>query len=185
MKRDSFVFYKSWLNVIKDLPKDVQLEIYHAIMEYAINGNLVELKPMAKVAFAFIKQDIDRDTEKYISIVERNRENGKKGGRPKTQKTQVVIEKPKKADNDNNNSNNNGDFSNAVLTNPQYLEVTAMQLKTNTDTIKHYLSKFDKHLIQIGEVKQTEREFKQHFTYWLNKQEIKTIVPPKARPRYV
>ncbi len=83
MAKDSFVFYKSWNNVISGLPTDVQLEIYHAITEYAINGNLVELKPLAKVAFAFIKQDIDRDTEKYMSKANANRENGKKGGAPK------------------------------------------------------------------------------------------------------
>lgn len=79
MKRDSFVFYKSWLNVISGLPADVQLEIYQATMEYAINGNLTELKPMAKVAFAFIKQDIDRAFEKYDDIQNSRSEAGQMG----------------------------------------------------------------------------------------------------------
>lgn len=44
---------------------------------------------------------IDREKEKAEAIAERNRNNGKLGGRPKaetqiTQKTQVVFEKPKK-----------------------------------------------------------------------------------------
>ena len=107
MERETFVFYKDWLNVIRDLPSEVQLEVYQAITEYAIYGNLIELKPLAKVAFGFVKQTIDRDTQKYISIKEKRKEAGAKGGRPlKTneleeskdkQKKQLVFEKSKKS----------------------------------------------------------------------------------------
>ena len=127
MERETFVFYKDWLNVIRDLPSEVQLEVYQAITEYAIYGNLIELKPLAKVAFGFVKQTIDRDTQKYISIKEKRKEAGAKGGRPlKTneleeskdkQKNQLVFEKSKKSKsplnvnvNDNVNVNVN-DFS--------------------------------------------------------------------------
>nr|DAE10792.1 MAG TPA: hypothetical protein [Siphoviridae sp. ctRNB7] len=107
MERETFVFYKDWLNVIRDLPSEVQLEVYQAITEYAIYSNLIELKPLAKVAFGFVKQTIDRDTQKYISIKEKRKEAGAKGGRPlKTneleeskdkQKNQLVFEKSKKS----------------------------------------------------------------------------------------
>jgi hypothetical protein len=107
MERDTFVFYKDWLNVIRDLPSEVQLEVYQAIAEYAIYGNLIELKPLAKVAFGFVKQTIDRDTQKYISIKEKRKEAGVKGGRPlknkdleeskEKQKNQLVFEKSKKS----------------------------------------------------------------------------------------
>ena len=65
MERNSFIFYKGWREAIKDLPDDVRLEIYESIIEYATTGNLRGLKPMANIAFNFIKIDIDRDTEKY------------------------------------------------------------------------------------------------------------------------
>lgn len=107
MERDTFVFYKDWLNVIRDLPSEVQLEVYQAITEYAIYGNLIELKPLAKVAFGFVKQTIDRDTQKYVSIKEKRKEAGSKGGRPlknndleeskEKQKKQLVFEKSKKS----------------------------------------------------------------------------------------
>ena len=107
MERETFVFYKDWLNVIRDLPSEVQLEVYQAITEYAIYGNLIELKPLAKVAFGFVKQTIDRDTEKYVSIKEKRKEAGAKGGRPlktngleeskEKQKNQLVFEKSKKS----------------------------------------------------------------------------------------
>jgi len=107
MERETFVFYKDWLNVIRDLPSEVQLEVYQAITEYAIYGNLIELKPLAKVAFGFVKQTIDRDTQKYVSIKEKRKEAGAKGGRPlktneleeskEKQKNQLVFEKSKKS----------------------------------------------------------------------------------------
>ena len=107
MERETFVFYKDWLNVIRDLPSEVQLEVYQAITEYAIYSNLIELKPLAKVAFGFVKQTIDRDTQKYVSIKEKRKEAGAKGGRPlktneleeskEKQKNQLVFEKSKKS----------------------------------------------------------------------------------------
>lgn len=105
--RKAFVFYKEWKEAIKDLPDDIRLEIYESIIEYAATGDIQGLKPMAKVAFNFIKADIDRDIEKYVSMAERNKSNGNKGGRPKTQnnpenpvgfsETQNNPSKPKKA----------------------------------------------------------------------------------------
>ena len=125
MERNSFIFYKGWREAIKDLPDDVRLEIYESIIEYATTGNLRGLKPMANIAFNFIKIDIDRDTDKYMSIVERNKSNGTKGGRPKSENPSEPKEptepselfgnprKPKKADNDNEHDNvddNDSDF---------------------------------------------------------------------------
>ena len=123
MKKETFLFYADWLNVIRDLSSEVQLEVYQAIAEYAIYGNLIELKPLAKVAFGFVKQTIDRDTQKYISISEKRSEAGKKGGRQlknneleesnEKQKKQLLSEKSKKSNcplNDNDNVNDN-DFS--------------------------------------------------------------------------
>lgn len=100
MDRNSFVFHKGWREAIKDLPDDVRLEIYESIIEYATTGNLQGLKPMANIAFNFIKIDIDRDTDKYMSVVERNKSNGTRGGRPKSDNPKKPKE-PRKADNDN------------------------------------------------------------------------------------
>lgn len=109
MERNSFVFYKEWKDAIVSLPKDVRLEIYEAIIEYGISGKAPELKQMSSIAFSFIKADIDRNIQRYERIVERNRENGKSGGRPKTKpkETQRNPTKPKETLNDNDNDNDN------------------------------------------------------------------------------
>ena len=44
-----------------------------------------------------IKLDIDRDTEKYANVVADRSEAGKKGGRPKKQKKQMLFEESKKS----------------------------------------------------------------------------------------
>lgn len=101
--RDSFVFYRSFYEAIKDLPRDVQGEVYTAIMEYGLNGITTEdLKPIARSIFTLIKPLIDRNNAKY--------ENGKKGGRPKSESkpnNNLTITKPKPNDNVNDNVNDN------------------------------------------------------------------------------
>lgn len=59
--RDKFLFHKSWANAIMDLPKDIKLEVYEAIVEYGLTGTERDLKPMVKLAFGFVKKDIDKD----------------------------------------------------------------------------------------------------------------------------
>lgn len=79
MDRSSFVFYKDWMEAISDLPDDIRLEIYESIIVYATTGDLPVLKPMAKIAFNFIKTTIDRDAERYMSIKDKKSESGSLG----------------------------------------------------------------------------------------------------------
>lgn len=76
MERESFLFYKSFYEAIKPLPRDIQGEIYTAIMEYALYGNLSDsLKPVANSVFTLVKPILDANRQRY--------ECGKRGGRPK------------------------------------------------------------------------------------------------------
>lgn len=97
--KDSFVFYRSFYESIKNLDKDIQIEIYNAICEYSLNDVQVELSPIASAIFTLIKPNIDNATKRYNASVE----NGKKGGRPKKneklEKPNNNLEKP------NNNLN--------------------------------------------------------------------------------
>ncbi|MFK2062414.1 DUF6291 domain-containing protein [Bacteroides fragilis] len=89
--RDSFIFYRSFYEAIKDLPRDIQGEIYTAIMEYSLYGNETEnLKPVARSIFTLIKPQIDVNNKRF--------DNGCKGGRPKPNDNQEET-KPKPNDN--------------------------------------------------------------------------------------
>lgn len=52
----SFVFNIDWRDVLMDYPAEVRYEVYDAIIEYAASGKLLDLKPLAKMAFSFIKK---------------------------------------------------------------------------------------------------------------------------------
>lgn len=78
--RDSFIFYRSFYEAIKDLPRDIQGDVYTAIMEYSLNGITTEsLKPVARSIFTLIKPVLDTNNQRF--------ENGRKGGRPVKDKT--------------------------------------------------------------------------------------------------
>ena len=75
----SFVFNIDWRDVLMDYPAEVRYEVYDAIIEYAASGKLLELKPLAKMAFSFIKKEMDFNYERYKETVAKRSEAGKKG----------------------------------------------------------------------------------------------------------
>lgn len=83
---DSYVFYNSFHEALKELPMAEYGEVLFAVNEYALNGIEPQFDSMvARVAFTLIKPQIDANREK--------RENGKLGGRPR-QKDSSENEKP-------------------------------------------------------------------------------------------
>lgn len=109
--RESFIFYKSFYEAIKDLPRDVQGEIYTAIMEYSLYGKETEqLKPIARSIFTLIKPQIDKNNSRY--------ENGKKGGRPPSEQKPNNNQSETKQEpnvNDNVNVNDNNSSTDVLL----------------------------------------------------------------------
>lgn len=61
--RTRFTFNTEWYEIIKDCPVTVKGEVFSAVMEYAINGTVIEISNEAKVIFLFIKREIDRRDE--------------------------------------------------------------------------------------------------------------------------
>ena len=78
-KKKSFVFNVEWQEILLDYPSEVRLEVYDAIIEYVASGTLTELKPMAKMAFSFIKKEIDFNNDRYNDIITKRSQAGKKG----------------------------------------------------------------------------------------------------------
>ena len=111
--RDSFIFYRSFYEAIKDLPRDIQGEIYTAIMEYSLYGKETDnLKPVARSIFTLIKPQMDVNNKRF--------DNGCKGGRPLKKETKAkpsnnqkeTKEKPNKNYNVNDNNNDNKESTN-------------------------------------------------------------------------
>lgn len=72
--KDSMVFYASWLDAIKNLPREMQGDVLTAIIEYGLYGETTApLKPITKAMLALVKTQIDINNKRY--------ENSLKGGR--------------------------------------------------------------------------------------------------------
>ena len=62
MDRDSFTFRREWMDAMRDLPVETRAQVYEAVFDYAFDGVIADLQGMAKVAFIFIKSEIDKET---------------------------------------------------------------------------------------------------------------------------
>lgn len=127
-KNKSFIFNVEWQEILLGYPSEVRLEVYDAIIEYVASGTILELKPMAKMAFSFIKKEIDYNTCKYNDIVAKRSEAGKKAMNKRYNKDVTNLTNDSKSnkcyqdatnltvnDNDNVNESPNGDKVDAFL----------------------------------------------------------------------
>lgn len=131
--KKSFVFYTEYREHLEMLPPEQIGELMLALIDYQETGEVPDLPKGSALAmcFSFIKKRMDKDNIKYEEKCERNRSNGKKGGRPTNQtviseteenpnkpngfsENQTVISEtkenptePRKADNENEYDSDN------------------------------------------------------------------------------
>ncbi|MBD5307623.1 MAG: hypothetical protein HDS14_08395 [Bacteroides sp.] len=82
---NTFIFNLDWYAVLSEYPAEVRFEVYEAIMRYAASGTLPNLKPLAKMAFSFIKKEMDYNRERYETTVEKRRSAGKRSAEVRSQ----------------------------------------------------------------------------------------------------
>lgn len=81
------------LSATVDLLSDAEAgRLLKSLLHY-INGGEDELLGQEKLVFAMLKSQIDRDSASYAAFTDKQRENGKKGGRPP--KANAFSENPK------------------------------------------------------------------------------------------
>ncbi len=115
MARDSFIFYRSFYESIKEIPEDAQLQVYKAISIYALEQEEIELKGIPKAIFSLVKPQLDANYKKY--------ENGKQSkskvkAKDKQSKSKIetnVNENENVNDNENVNENNNENVSDSCV----------------------------------------------------------------------
>lgn len=99
MARDSFIFYRSFYEAIKEVPAEAQLQIYKAISIYALEQEEIELSGIAKAIFSLVKPQLDANYKKY--------ENGKQTKSKSKAKNKQTESKIGTNVNDNENVNVN------------------------------------------------------------------------------
>ena len=119
------VIPRSLLTATNRLSMTEKGEVLDAIMRYGFDGEEYSGDSVVvAVIFDLTKPYIDENNKRYDAVVERNRNNGKKGGRPKSTKN---PEKP-------NKTQQNPDEPNKTQQNPDEPRRTQTNLDTDTDT---------------------------------------------------
>ena len=119
---DSFILYTSYYALIEGLTDEQLGQLTRAIFLYARDGKTINLEPVVRMAFAFIKDNIERNQDKYQAKCEKNRqialerERKKREAREKAGNTNVHertrtcenntnVHERSPYDNDNDNDN--------------------------------------------------------------------------------
>ena len=110
--RESFVFYQSFYEALKELPDDVRLKLYDMISVYALTGEEPDCNGIEKAVFSLIKPQIKANNQRYKNGCNAA-EFGVRGGRPRKpqenpeETPNKPQENPKKTPNENVNENVN------------------------------------------------------------------------------
>lgn len=158
---EAFVFRTSWSAILSGCPAEVRLEVYDAIIRYAQSGTLSELKPMARVAFGFIKADIDRDA----GIVIEPRKRGAQAGNTNARKTNKNESKRIKTNKNESDIRFSNDENDKKIENPDnvYLANTTSASIAYTPTKEEKLKTEEKKEIVIKKETKTENDKKKAY----------------------
>ena len=140
--KKSFIAYCDWLETFEELDDAEAGRLVKHLFRYVNDLDPQTEDKLTKMTFIPIKQTLKRDLKKHEAVIERNRENGAKGGRPKKPTgLSGLNEKPKKADSDNDsdNVNDNKDiymsFKHLKITKAECIELNKNYTKEQIDTI--------------------------------------------------
>lgn len=152
MERDSFIFYRSFWEALRQCPNDVRLQLYDAIADFALNFKKPnKLDGVAAIVFPLIEPQISANNKRYV--------NGLKGGAPQgNQNARKTTEKQpqnkpknnqkttKKQSNENVNVNENVNENVVIVPTAQqrpqrktarFVKPTIEEIRAYT-TAKHY-----------------------------------------------
>ena len=173
--KKSFILYVDLMHTVKHLTDEQAGRLFKHILSYCNDENPETDDLITNLAFEPIKVQLKRDLKKWENYIEKQKANGKKGGRPKTQKTQAFLEKPKKADNVNVNDINTNVFNGEKIdsyiselkTQTIFLDGMYMTYKLKPKSVGKIALKFKEHLKIFPKEHKDFTEFRDHLYSWV------------------
>ena len=156
MARDSFIFYRSFYEAIKEIPEENQLQVYRAITNYALNQEEIELDGISKAIFSLVKPQLDANFKKYENGKQKKskKEANDKQKESKSETNVNVNENVNVNVNENENVNDNVEEVKEELLDSRVGEVIEFYNNNIAPATPYvfqvfddYLKKFDKDLI--------------------------------------
>lgn len=113
MVKDGMILYISQYEAVQDLSDEELGKLYRALFNEQIRQSgkdpkyEVELTGATLIAYNFLVNQLRIDIKKYDDLCKRNKENGKKGGRPRKnpEKANGFFKNPNENDNENEKEN--------------------------------------------------------------------------------
>jgi hypothetical protein len=81
--RRGFILHPDLIHTVRKLPPDKAGELFMLILRYTNGEDATPSDLLLEIAFEPIRQQLDRNREKYDEMCKRQSINGKRGGRPK------------------------------------------------------------------------------------------------------
>ena len=183
-KKKSFLLYLDTLEILHKLTDEQAGKLLKAFLAYH-SGQDFNLDPMLDLVFFSFQAQFERDGVKYNSIVERNRNNGSKGGRPKNPVKAKEPSglfgnpsEPKKADSVSGNDSDKDSDSDSVnkVTNDRFAEFWDLYgKKTDSSKCKTKFARLTKTEIELlfeklpAYIKSTpDKQYRKNPITWLN-----------------
>ena len=181
-KKKSFLLYLDTLEILHKLTDEQAGKLLKAFLAYHSEQDL-NLDPMLDLVFFSFQAQFERDGIKYNTIVERNRNNGSKGGRPKNPvkaKEPSGLSgnpsKPKKADSVSGSVNDKDSESVNKVTNDRFAEFWDLYgKKTDSSKCKTKFARLTKTEIEMlfeklpAYIKSTpDKQYRKNPITWLN-----------------
>jgi len=189
VSRDSFIFYRSFYEAIKELPDEEKGRVYNAIFMYALDGEFAQLSGVEKAIFTLVKPQIDANQRRYENG-SKGAEYGKLGGRPSNKEKHLEnpketpkkpLENPKLTPNVNVNVNENDnvndkDILGGVVTPQPPKEVKnkkGVRLSADWELDQSWGDWALKQGLSVDEVLKQEEIFKDYWTAKAGKDAVK------------
>ena len=92
--KKSFILYADMIHTVRKMPKDKVADLFITILEYVNDNNPAVSDLVVDLVFEPIKQQLKRDLIKWDKFNKKQIENGKLGGRPRKEITQINPNNP-------------------------------------------------------------------------------------------
>ncbi|MDE6265367.1 MAG: hypothetical protein K2M11_09535 [Paramuribaculum sp.] len=93
----NFTFSLKWHTILTNYPAELRREVFDAVIEYAATGNAIDMQPLARIAFDFIRYEIDEKARRREArITKKNASDStvkpKKEKKPLKKKADLPVE---------------------------------------------------------------------------------------------
>lgn len=140
----TFIMYKDYISAFELLPYESVGRILMAAYAYTFGENEVELSDSEKLVFAFIKNSIDRDMEKYEEVCRNKSEAAKKRCKKQSENCAEQADEEKNEASDTNSEDDSSDDAVTTVTDSTTVTAEGKNKNKNKNNNKSYLKNKNK-----------------------------------------